>query len=195
MWRFALAVTAVLACDFAFGQANQPGPEKERQERLLKEYKAAVAAYWAKADTEVPDLVGPERTTKAVELPKVEIAKDDPPVSRAAKRALTAELEALKLMETQVQSGQFSGSIAFVKVTMASDSVYASAQLVWEDPVKLLPWAESHLSKLASLEEFNLPRGLQGMESPSLQQQILAARCKAEVTVLKLREQVKEKKK
>lgn len=187
-----LAAAVLTVVGAARAQDPKPDPEREKQEaKRRKEEQERWGRYLEKYPTEVPDVVGD--TTKSFEPPKVEVGKDDGPVARAAKRAIEAERQTLRLIEQRIQAGQFNGGAAYVQMTAAASGMYASARAVWDDPEKLLPFAEYELSLLAGAELFNTPRVEQGVEEPQLLPQLRAARLRAEVDVLRLRERVKKK--
>lgn len=193
MFRHVLAVAAVLmACGVGFGQATDPKPDPEREKQQAEAQKRR-DKYFEDHPTEVPDIVG--KVKVEVKLPKVEVGKDDTPVVKAAKQALLAEVKVVDLLKQRVVAGQFQGGAAYVQMTNAGVGIFGSALLIWDDPEKLLPWAELQLKLIAEAEEFNLPRVEQGVEEPQLLPQLRAARYKAEITVLQLREQTKVKKK
>jgi hypothetical protein len=186
MLRSVLAVAAVLAaCGVGVGQAIDP--EREKQ---LAEAQKRWDKYLEKYPTEVPDVVA--KLGAQVKLPKVEVGKDDRPVVKAAKRALVAEMEAMELIKLRIVAGQFQGGASYVQLTTAAAGLYGSAQVVWDDPEKVLPCAEVLLQAIAAAENFNFPRVEQGVEEPQLLPQLRAARCKAEVVVLQLREKAKK---
>jgi hypothetical protein len=116
----------------------------------------------------------------------------DTPVVRAGKRALRAEQQRYELIETRISAGQFSGSSQYTQLTDCVVGVYSAAALIWDDPEDLLPFAEDMVVSLLKAEAFNAPRVAQGIEEPQLGPQLTAARCKAEVVVLKLREKAKK---
>jgi hypothetical protein len=185
----ATAAMVLMAGGVGLGQENQTDAEAAKR---LAEAQKWWDKYLEKHPTEVPGLVG-KVGAKPVELPKVEVGKDDSPVVKAAKRALAAEQSALKLMRVRIELGHFAGGGAFTKMTWAAVGMYSAAQLIWDDPAKLLPWAEYQLAVFVEVERFIGPRVEQGVEEPELLPLLEAARCKAEVLVLQLREKAKKK--
>jgi hypothetical protein len=193
MWRHLLAVAAVLVGGLAVGQDKRPSAaeQKEMQRKQAE-------AYLKKYPTEVPDLLDlAEKSGEKVAdlLAAAKVSDDDKPAVRAAKRALLAEIRRRELIQTRIVAGQFTGGASYIQLTDTSVGFYQAATLIWTDPEKLLPFAESMAAALLSAELFNVPRVEQGLEEPQLGPQLQAARYKAEVTVLKLREEVKAKKK
>lgn len=202
MWRHLLTVAVVLtAGGVAVGQGKKVDPKEEderaKQQREEKEREKKFQEQWKnhfKDTSELPDLVAASKKGET-SFPNVELEKTDTPAVRAAKRAINAEKDRLKLVQTRIVAGQFAGSAQYLQLTDCVFGVYASAALILDDPEKLLPFAEAVVVSLMAAEDFNFPRVNQGLEEPQLLPQLTAARCRAEVTVLKLREQVKAKKK
>jgi hypothetical protein len=142
--------------------------------------------------TEVPDLVGPKATKKATMPSRLKINDEDSSVVKAAKRAIEAQLEALKYMEDQIKGGNFSGGSAYTKTAEVLDGIYDMVKLTSDKPEVLLPWAEYRLQIRAELEEYIVPRDRAGVEVPTTLPRLSAARNKAEIEVLKLREKIKK---
>jgi hypothetical protein len=117
----------------------------------------------------------------------------DTPAVRAGKRAINAEAERFKLIQTRIMAGSLRGGSEYNQLTDCLFGQYAAAALVWDDPAQLLPYAEAVVLALLAAEEFNAPRLAQGVEELQLGPQLAAARHRAEVVVLKLREQAKKK--
>ena len=193
MRRFILAVAAVAASGFAVGQEKPTDPEVVKRQGKIEEWnkklQEEMTAHFKKT-SELPDLV--EKLGKDfVALPSVEVTKDDPPAVRAAKRAINAEVERYHVILERIKAGQFSGSAQYNTLIDCVFGQYAAATLLHDDPDKLLPYAEAVVVSLMKSEQFNSPRVLQGVDEPQLLPQLTAARCRAEVVVIKLREQVK----
>jgi len=189
--RTVLAVAAVAVGGLAFGQEKRPTAAEEMEMQRKR-----VEAYLKKYPSEVPELL--DLAEKADErlrvlVASVKVSNDDTPAVRAAKRSLLAENERRKLVGTRILGGQFTGGAAYLQLTETAVQLYHSAALIWSEPEKLLPFAECMAAELFNAELFNAPRIEQGTEEPQLGPQLQAARCKAEVVVLKLREQVKKK--
>ncbi|MFY7953666.1 MAG: hypothetical protein ACOVT5_14270 [Armatimonadaceae bacterium] len=194
MRRFMLALAVVVvACGFALAQGTPTDPEVAKQQRKMEEWnkklKEEMNVYFKKT-SELPDLVA-KLETDAVALPSVEVTKDDPPAVRAAKRAINAEAERYHMILERIKAGQFSGSAQYNTLIDCVFGQYAAATLLHDDPEKLLPYAEAVVVSLMKAELFNSPRVLRGVDEPQLLPQLMAARCRAEVVVIKLREQVK----
>lgn len=190
MFRHVLAVAAVpTACGVVLGQARQPDPDREKKQA---EAQKRWDKYLEKHPTEVPDLVGKIHENPP-ELPKVEVGKDDSAVVKAAKRAIQADRDALQLMQLRINSGGFPSANIPTRLADPVAGMYASAQLIWDDPEKLLPFAEFQLSLLASAERGEIAAVERGVMEPQVLSQRRAARCKAEADVLRLREKAKRK--
>lgn len=194
---FAVAVVLVIGAS-GWGQEKRPDSEGKSQEQREKEHEKWLAdrreAHYKKYPTEVPDLLAKAVTPDSVPwAPTADVAeaKDDSPAVAAAKRAIRSELKRFQQIQTAITSGHFSSGVTYLQFTACVSSMYEAAAVVWDDPEKLLPFAENMVVSLMRAEEFNMPRVWQGIEEPQLLPQLTAARCRAEVVVLKLREQIK----
>jgi len=189
--RTVLAVAAVAVGGLAFGQEKKPTAAEEKEIQRKR-----VEAYLKKYPTEVPELLDlaekVDETLTAL-VASVKVSDDDTPAVRAAKRSLLAEYERRKLVRTRILGGQFTGGAAYLQLTDAEVQIYHSAALIWSEPEKLLPFAECMAGARLNAELFVVPQVESGIAEPQLAPQLQAARCKAEVVVLKLREQVKKK--
>jgi len=193
MWRHLLAVAVVAAVGGAAVGQGKEDPRKE-QERKLKEQHEKWEEEWKgyfKNTSELPDLAA--KVNKWGALPTVEVGKDDPPAVRAAKRAMNAQAERFRLICLRIEAGSYDGGSMYTQFTECVFGRYAAAALLYDTPDKLLPFAEAVVVSLMGAEDFYFIRTKQGIEETQLMPQLLAARCRAEVTVLKLREQAKKK--
>jgi len=198
MFRSVLVLLAMMmGAGIGWGQGKRPDPEGKTPEQYEKEARKWMAdqraAHYKKYPTELPDLLaqvvkpGNEQWAPTADVAE---AKGDSPVVVAAKRAIRSELKRLKQIEGGITSGHFSGGTVYLQFTDCATSMYEAAAVVWDDPEKLLPFAENAVVSLMRAEEFNMPRVWQGVEEPQLLPQLTAARCRAEAVALKLREQI-----
>jgi hypothetical protein len=189
MVRTGLIVAALLAAGGLGLAQEKPADEREKeQQKSRAEHRAK---FFKECGTELPELE--KRFLAGVgSLPVVAVEKSDRPAVRAAKRAVNAEAERYKLIQSRIERGSFSGSSQYLQLSACVFDQYAAAALVWDDPEKLLPFAEAVVLALLDAEEFNLPRVAMGVEEPQLRPQLTAARWRAEVVALKLWEKVKK---
>lgn len=198
MVRRWLAVAVMLAaCGLGLTQEKKPNPDDpkaaEREKAIQQERAERRAKYFKANPTELPELV--EKLSDKPSLPTVAEEKSDTPITRTGKRIINAETTRHELIWTRIHASAFTGSTQFTQLSECVFGQYAAAATIWDDPETLLPYAEAAVVALMSAEEFTAPRVAQGVEESQLQPQLQAARYRAEVTVLKLREQVKAKKK
>jgi hypothetical protein len=193
MVRRWLAVAAVLAaCGAGLAQENKADDEQAKRERERKEEWKKMEEDWKayfKETSELPDLAA-KMGKGSGGLPTVEVGKDDPRAVRAAKQAMNAEAERYKLIQTRIEGGSFTGASQYNQLSECVFGQYTAATLLYEDPEKLLPFAEAVVMSLMRAEDFNFMRVRRAVEEPQLLPQLQAARCKAEAVVLKLREAI-----
>ncbi|MEO2089984.1 MAG: hypothetical protein ABGY75_10870, partial [Gemmataceae bacterium] len=124
-------------------------------------------------------------------LPDVTVLEGDPPVAKAAKKQLAARLEQVKLIEAQIQAGAVADNSPFVLKVEAIADMADAAGGAWDKPENVLPWREWQVRELKKLEDLISQRVQAGIEQRrDLYPKLVAERYKAEVALMKLREQM-----
>jgi hypothetical protein len=127
----------------------------------------------------------------AAKLPEVVVFEADPPAVKAAKRQILARQKTAAILIERINIGAISDSNAFGQLADAIADVPEAAAAIWDKPDQLLPWYEWRVAVLKEVEKYVEQREKAGAEVlrhnyPTM----VAERYKAEVALLKLREQM-----
>lgn len=127
----------------------------------------------------------------AAKLPEVVVYEADPPAVKAAKKQILARLRTVEIVKEHIRAGAIADSGMYGQLANAITDMADVAATIWDKPDQLLPWYELRVGVLKDKEKLLDEREKAGVEFfRNLYSATVAERYKAEVALLKLREQM-----
>lgn len=140
----------------------------------------------------IPNGNGPQLLAGMKDLPAVVAAADDSPEVKLGKEIMRAELDRLRVIDTRIDAGQFSGATTFGQLPEALADLTAAAEEVFAQPKDQLPWFEFRAAVLKRAEKYIEPRTDTGVEDPQVFPHVRAERAKAELALVKVQKKTKK---